>query len=98
MLFVLLLLQACASVPTVLTEVELREVEVAVRTPLPDDCFAQHSVGSTSTLPAEGSLLFKAYTIWADALVTILKRYQAQTDRCRNLNEGHDPAAPIVEP
>lgn len=98
MLFVLLLLQACATAPTVLTEVDHREVEVGVRTPLPDDCFENHFVAAHARMPAEGSLQFKQYVIWANALVVAAKRYQAQVDRCRALNEGPGPEAPSVEP
>ena len=98
MLFVLLWLQACETAPTVLTEVDVHDVEVAVRTPLPDDCFEDHSVRANASMPAEGSLSFKRYITWADALVTIAKRYQAQNLRCRNLNEGPDPAVPTEEP
>lgn len=91
-------LTACASAPTVLTEVDHREVEVGVRTPLPDDCFENHFVAAHARMPAEGSLQFKKYVIWANALVVAAKRYRAQADRCRALNEGPDPAAPSVEP
>ena len=98
MLFVLLWLQACATAPTVLTEVDIHDVEVAVRTPLPDDCFEDHSVAANASMSAEGKLSFKRYVTWADALVTIVKRYQAQSLRCRNLNAEPGPTAPIEEP
>jgi len=97
MLFALVLLQACASGPTVLTDVELRDVPVTVRTPLPNDCFAQHSVSPQVVMPAEGSLSFEEYTTWADALVTIVSRYRTQTTRCSELNV-RDPAVPFGEP
>lgn len=97
MLFALLWLQGCATAPTVLTEVELRDAPVAVRTPLPDDCFEQHSVNQQARLPAEGSLTFKRYVTWADALVVLMQRYQAQATRCHDLNEA-DPTVPIEEP
>lgn len=97
LLFVLLLLQACETAPTVLTEVEIREVLVPVRTPLPDDCFAQHSVSQSADLPAEGSITIKEYVGWANALVVVTRRYRAQASRCGDLNEA-DPAAPSEEP
>lgn len=97
MLFALLWLQGCATAPEVLTEVEIREVKVPVRTPLPDDCFTQHQVNAAARLPAEGSLTVKEYVTWADALVVIVKRYQAQSQRCHDLNH-RDPAAPSSEP
>jgi hypothetical protein len=48
-------------------------------------------------MPAEGSLSFKEFTTWADALVTIVKRYRAQAARCDDLNQ-RDPTVPIEEP
>ena len=99
LLSVLLLLQGCETAPTVLTEVEIREVLVPVRTPLPDDCFEQHDVSQQAEMPAEGSLTFKDYVIWADGLVVVTRRYQAQVDRCGTLNQGaFDPEVPIEEP
>jgi len=50
-------------------------------------------------MPAEGSLTFKDYVIWADGLVVVTRRYQAQVDRCGTLNQGaFDPEVPIEEP
>lgn len=96
MLFALVLLQACGSAPTVLTEVDFREVKVGVRTPLPDDCFEQHAVDQQAKLPADGPMLFKSYTTWADALVTVVSLYRAQATRCDDLNRA-DPEAPSEE-
>ncbi len=95
MLFALIWLQGCATAPTVLTEIEIRDVPVPVRTPLPDDCFEQHSVSQQARMPAEGSLTFKEYVTWVDALVVITKRYQAQARRCHYLNEEPGQAVPI---
>ncbi len=97
MLFVLLWLGGCESAPTVLTEVDLREVLVPVREPLPDDCFEQHSVSEMARMPVEGSLTLKEYVIWADDLVVVTQEYQAQADRCDGLNRA-DPTAPSEEP
>lgn len=98
MLFVLLWLQGCESAPTVLTEVDLQEVPVPVREPLPDDCFEQHSVSELARMPAEGSLTLKEYVIWADDLVVVTQEYQAQATRCDVLNREPGPAAPSEEP
>lgn len=49
-------------------------------------------------MPAEGSLTFKDYVTWADALVVVTQRYQAQSDRCDGLNREPGPAAPSEEP
>ncbi len=97
MLFVLLWLQACASAPTVLTEVELREVLVPVREPLPVDCFEQHVVSELARMPAEGSLTLKEYVIWVDDLVVVTQEYRTQASRCGILNEA-DPVALSEEP
>lgn len=48
-------------------------------------------------MPAEGSLTVKDYVTWADALVVVTRRYQAQADRCDGLNRA-DPAALSEEP
>lgn len=71
---------------------------VPVRTPLPDDCFEQHDVSPQAEMPAEGSLTVKDYVTWADALVVVTQRYQAQSDRCDGLNREPGPAAPSEEP
>lgn len=97
MLFALLWLQGCETAPTVLTEVEIREVKVPVRTPLPDDCFTTHHVSPQAALPAEGPLILKDYVTWADSLVVVAKRYLAQAQRCQALNQS-DPAVPTSEP
>ncbi len=97
MLFVLILLGACESAPTVLTEVEIREVPVPVRTPLPDECFQIHTVSPQTELSAEGPLTFKDYVDWANSLVVVTRLYQAQSVRCGELNQS-DPAAPSSEP
>ena len=74
-------------------------MKVPVRTPLPDDCFAQHSVSQSADLPAEGSITIKEYVDWANALVVVTRRYRAQVNRCGTLNQGPlDPEAPIEEP
>jgi hypothetical protein len=50
-------------------------------------------------MPAEGSLTFKDYVTWADGLVVVTRRYQAQVDRCGTLNQGaSDPEVLSVEP
>ena len=78
---------------------EIREVPVPVRTPLPDDCFEQHEVSPQAEMPAEGSLTFKEYVTWADGLVVVTRRYRTQADRCGTLNQAaFDPEAPIEEP
>ncbi len=97
MLFVLLWLQACAQGPTVLTDVDLRDVPVPVREPLPDDCFEQHSVSELARMPAEGSLTLKEYVIWVDDLVVVTQEYQTQASRCGVLNEA-GPVAPSEAP
>jgi len=97
LLFALFWLQGCATAPTVLTEVEIRDVPVPVRTPLPTDCFEQHSVSQSARMSAEGSLTFKEYVTWVDGLIVITKRYQVQARRCANLNEEPGRAVPIEE-
>ncbi len=97
MLFVLLWLGGCESAPTVLTEVDLQEVPVPVREPLPDDCFEQHSVNEISRMPVEGSLTIKEYVTWVDDLVVVTQEYQVQVTRCDGLNRA-DPTAPSEEP
>ncbi len=79
----LLLLTACASAPTVLTQVEIREVKVPVRTPMPDDCFLDHR---TPRLDQEGTLTFREFDTWAEGLAQAIDRYRVQVARCRELN------------
>lgn len=93
-LCVLLWLSACASAPTVLTEVETVEVRVPVRTPMPDDCFADHAV---APLPAEGALTIRMFDAWAEGLAQAIDRYRVQVQRCRELNDQR-LAAPLEEP
>jgi len=74
-------------------------VPVPVRTPLPDDCFEQHEVSPQAEMSAEGSLTVEDYVTWADGLVVVTRRYQAQADRCGILNQKEpDPTAPSEEP
>lgn len=96
MLSVLLLLVACSTAPTVLTEVEVREVLVAVTTPLPDECFASHRVPGLQN----DALTIEQLVAWTDAMVDTLIQYQVQMLRCRGLNSdlSDSQVAPLGEP
>lgn len=82
---VLLGLTSCASAPRQLTQVEVREVPVAVRTPLPDECFKTYLPVSPFT--DDGPLLLRTLDVWVQNLVQTVQQFYVQTVRCGELNQ-----------
>lgn len=85
LLSVLLGLTSCASAPKQLTQVEVREVPVPVRTPLPDECFNLHLPAPAFT--NNGPLTLRQLDDWLVSLVQSVQQYTVQAADCGELNK-----------
>jgi hypothetical protein len=85
-LFVLISLTACATAPKVITEFETVTIEVAVRTPLPDDLLADPP-GELCFIPPTPEYYFFDLDQWAACLEGEVDFYARQLERIKTANK-----------
>lgn len=88
-LFVLAGQTSCASAPPPLVKVEIREVLIPVREPLPEECFKNHQPGQIFSL--EGSLTIGQLSEWSAELAATLEKEWAVNLECAALNDQRGP-------
>lgn len=80
------MLNGCASGPKVITEYEIKEIEVPVRTPLKDDLL-EDPPGLPCIVPITSQFYFFDLDLWATCLEAEVDFYARQLEQIRLANE-----------